>query len=130
MSARWIPLPLLVLLSACFVVVVDANGSNQNPFKNDGGADGGPQATADCQVNPTSVAVGQAASFDGSGSQGAPGAPTVVFWLWNFGDQTQGTGEQIQHSYSTAGTYTTSLSVIDSLGNSGTGFCTSVVVTQ
>lgn len=32
---------LILLLPGCFIVVVDANGNNQNPFLGDGGVDAG-----------------------------------------------------------------------------------------
>jgi hypothetical protein len=46
---------LLGSLPACFVVVVDANGNNQNPFL-DGGEDAG-LVLREPQVRPNSLAV-------------------------------------------------------------------------
>jgi PKD repeat protein len=117
---------LLVLLSvsACFVVVVDASGSQANPFANDGG----PHAVANCQVSPTSVTLGQPINFDGSMSQGSPGQ-AVAAWSWDFGDGTpRGTGPQIAHTYTVAGTYTAVLTVTDSATIQGSEHCSAVTV--
>jgi PKD repeat protein len=128
MTDRRFTILVLVLLPACFVVVVDANGNQQNPFQNDSGS-GGSQAVANCQVSPTNVSLGQAANFDGSNSQGSPGS-SVVTWAWDFGDGMQAMGPQASHTYAAAGTYTASLTVTDSLGIQGVTQCSPVVVSQ
>jgi PKD repeat protein len=53
-------------------------------------------------------------AFDGSGSYDRDGR--VVDWMWNFGDGTTGTGEQITHEYTSPGTYNVTLSVRDNDG--------------
>ena len=57
-------------------------------------------------------------SFDGSGSTDSDG--TVTSWAWSFGDGAFGTGALTTHLYSTAGTYTASLTVTDNGGASST----------
>ena len=54
------------------------------------------------------------ASFDGSGSSDPDG--TVVSYAWNFGDGSTGTGVTASHTYSTAGTYSVTLTVTDNGG--------------
>jgi chitodextrinase len=49
--------------------------------------------------------------FNGSNSYDPDG--TITIWFWAFGDNTNGTGETISHSYTTQGTYTVTLFVTD-----------------
>ncbi|MEO8405605.1 MAG: PKD domain-containing protein, partial [Chitinophagaceae bacterium] len=59
------------------------------------------------------VCVGNAASFtDQSNAAGS----TVTQWNWNFGDATSSTDQNPVHTYSTAGTYTVTLSVGSAIG--------------
>ncbi len=60
--------------------------------------------------------VGQVVVFDGSASSGQ--AP-IVTWRWDFGDGGTASGAVVQHLYSTAGTFTVSLTVTDQRGQSG-----------
>jgi PKD repeat protein len=116
---------VLLSLSACFVVVVDASGNQANPFANDGG----PHAVANCQVSPTSVTVGQQVNFDGSMSQGSPMGQTIAAWSWDFGDGSpRGIGSQVMHAYAVAGTYTAVLTVTDSATIQGSEHCSAVTV--
>ncbi len=50
-------------------------------------------------------------SFDGTGSSDADG--TVDGWAWDFGDNTSGTGDVVEHDYATDGTYDVTLTVTD-----------------
>ena len=55
--------------------------------------------------------VGQAVTFDGSGSSDSDG--TIVSYGWDFGDGSAGTGSTPTHAYSAAGEYTITLTVTD-----------------
>ena len=57
-------------------------------------------------------------TFDGSGSHDNDGSITV--YQWDFGDETLGTGVSPTHTYTTSGTYTVSLQIIDDDGAIGT----------
>ncbi|WP_445722640.1 PKD domain-containing protein [Flavobacterium sp.] len=58
--------------------------------------------------------------IDASVANGAP----IVSWLWNFGDGTTSTDQNPSHIYNTPGSYTVSLTVTDSFGNTDTGVFT------
>jgi PKD repeat protein len=63
---------------------------------------------------PYSGTVGAAVSFNGSTSSDADG--TIASYTWNFGDGTTGTGATPTHAYTTAGTFTVNLVVVDDMG--------------
>jgi len=65
--------------------------------------------------------------FDGSKSYDPDG--TITKWFWVFGDNTNGTGETVQHAYSKVGTYTVTLKVTDNNGTTNTD-TTTCVITQ
>ncbi len=73
---------------------------------------------------PYSGTVGQAISFDGSGSFDPNG--TIVAYAWEFGDCGTGTGPNPTHTYTNVGTFTVSLCVTDDDGS--TSCCTTTVV--
>ena len=56
--------------------------------------------------------------LSGFDSTAAPGA-TIVKYVWDFGDGTNGTGVNVTHMYASNGTYRITLTVTDSLGLSG-----------
>ncbi len=60
-------------------------------------------------------------SFNGTGSTG-----DIASYAWNFGDNSSGTGSQISHNYTTAGTYNATLTVTSPTGSTGQ---TSVTIT-
>jgi PKD repeat protein len=68
------------------------------------------------QADFTATCSGLSCTFDASGTLGAS---AIVAYAWNFGDATTGTGVTPSHSYSTAGTYTVTLTATDA--NSQTG---------
>lgn len=62
--------------------------------------------------------VGQAVSFNGSGSSDSDG--TIISYIWDFGDGQTSVGSVVSHTYSVAGTYTASLTVTDNNGATDT----------
>jgi PKD repeat protein/uncharacterized protein YraI len=66
-------------------------------------------------VSPNPVQVGQAVTFDASGSQAGSGP--IASYQWDFGDgnNTAG-GPQETHQYSAPGTYTATVTVVDENG--------------
>ncbi len=79
---------------------VGAAVQNQAPVADAGGPYGGN--------------VGEALSFDGSGSTDTDG--TIATYSWDFGDGDAGSGESVTHTYAAAGTYTATLTVTDDDG--------------
>ena len=72
-----------------------------------------------CDANgPYTGTVGQAVSFDGSGSSDPDG--TVDSYAWDFGDGSTGSGSNPTHTYVTSGTFTVTLTVTDNDGASST----------
>ncbi|MCX6672142.1 MAG: PKD domain-containing protein, partial [Euryarchaeota archaeon] len=66
-------------------------------------------------------------TFDGTRSNDPDG--NITKWFWVFGDNTNGTGKTIRHSYKKVGTYTVTLMVTDNEGATNTD-TTTVVITQ
>ena len=67
-------------------------------------------------AEPTSGMAPLTVNFDASGSTAPFG--TTLRYSWDFGDGTIGTGVSIEHTYETTGTYTATLTVEASNGNS------------
>jgi PKD repeat protein len=61
------------------------------------------QATVDLQVT-----LNAGSSYDPDGY--------ITHYSWNFGDNTEGNGGRVTHTYTSAGTYTITLTVTDNLG--------------
>jgi len=61
--------------------------------------------------SPTEPIVAQTVTFNASASYDPDGE--IVSYFWNFGDETNDTGEIVEHAYTTAGTYTVTLTVTD-----------------
>lgn len=59
---------------------------------------------------PSQTTVGQAVTFDGSGSQSSN---PITTYTWDFGDGNSATGPQANHTYAQPGDYTVTLSVTD-----------------
>jgi len=69
-------------------------------------------------ASTTTPSVGDTVTFNASASHDPDG--TIESWNWNFGDGTTGTGEIVNHTYTTAGNFTVTLTVIDDEGLNGT----------
>ena len=73
-------------------------------------------------ANPTAAfgtqIEGLSVDFDGTQSSAADGA-TITSWSWDFGDNGTSTESQPTHLYGADGTYDVTLTVVDSLGASG-----------
>ncbi len=67
---------------------------------------------------PANPVAGEAITFDASASTDPGG--TIYSWEWDFGDGSEGKGEMITHTYSSAGQYLVQLKVIDNRSSSGT----------
>ncbi len=65
-----------------------------------------------------SVLVGKTVTFDGSASYDSDGS--IASYDWNFGDGSTGSGKIVTHVYSTAQTYTVTLTVTDNGWLTGT----------
>ena len=73
--------------------------------------------TASFVYSPTNPEVGERVHFNASESTDPDG--TITSWYWDFGDGKHGYGEEVNHPYSDAGTYTVVLEVTDDSGNTG-----------
>jgi chitodextrinase len=73
---------------------------------------------AQISLNPTTVQVGEEASFSAAGSTDPDN--NIVSYEWDFGDQKTASGMTATHSYSQWGHYTAKLTVRDSDGLSDT----------
>ena len=79
-----------------------------------------PKYTAPTVVISSSSAVGVApltVQFDGSGSTSPQ--PPIVSYSWAFGDGAVAQGAKVSHTFTAAGTYSTTLTVTDSVGMTG-----------
>jgi PKD repeat protein len=86
--------------------------------------------TSPAVILSTSSAAGSAplaVSFDGSGSTGTSGA-TITAYSWSFGDGAAASGVKTSHTFTSAGTYITTLTVVDSKGKTSAA-STPIVVT-
>jgi len=63
---------------------------------------------------PSIPKVGETVTFDASAS--TSGGVTILSYEWGFGDGEHATEKTVTHTYTTAGTYTVTLNVTDSLG--------------
>lgn len=87
------------------VPVTTAGPTNQTPV-------------ADFTFTPINPNVGQAVSFDGSGSSDSDG--TIASYSWAFGDSGTETGAIVSHTYDSADTFTVTLTVTDNEGATDT----------
>jgi len=75
---------------------------------------------------PYTGSVGQAIQFGGFATTQDAGA-TITGYSWNFGDNTNATGQSVQHTYSQAGTFTVTLTATDSAGQSSSNTTTATI---
>jgi PKD repeat protein len=116
------------------LTVTDGSGLTQqssiaitvtDPLVSSTGSDAPP--TAIISSSTALGAVPLTVNFDGSRSTAADNA-TITSYLWSFGDGSSATGTGVAHSFVSAGTYQTSLTVTDSNGLTSS-ISTTVMVT-
>ena len=73
---------------------------------------------ASFSASPTSGQAPLAVSFDASGSSDTDGS--ITSYAWSFGDGASATGSTANHTYSSEGTYTAQLTVVDDDGSQDT----------
>ena len=89
----------------------NASGSNTSTRTGYISVTAPPKPTADFSANPTSGNAPLAVSFTDSST----GNPTS--WSWDFGDGTSSTAQNPNHTYTSAGTYTVSLTATNAQGS-------------
>lgn len=87
-------------------VTVSAGGTGASP-------------TAAFTFSPTQPTINQPVFFNAAASRAVTGR-TIVAYEWNFGDGTLGTGVNASKTYTVAGSYVVSLTVVDDAGQRGT----------
>ena len=93
-----------------FPYVIDGDSSDRYPLVPVNPPNAPPVAAF--TVTPAAVQPGVAVTFDASGSADPEGYP-LESYAWDFGDGTTGSGVQVQHAYSSDGTYLATLTVTD-----------------
>ena len=86
------------------ITVTDPITTNQSP-------------TASFTANPTSGTAPLAVSFNASNSSDSDG--TIMSYVWDFKDGSTGSGQTINHTFSSTGSYSVKLTVTDDKGATG-----------
>ncbi|MCB0718371.1 MAG: PKD domain-containing protein [Bacteroidetes bacterium] len=81
---------------------------------------------ANIQVSKTTADVNESISFNGTGSSDSDG--TITSYAWNFGDGATASSATATHAYTTAGSYTASLTVTDDKGATNTATTSLTIV--
>jgi len=76
------------------------------------------------RIAPRAPRAGKSARFNAKRSRGSH-----LSYAWSFGDNSSGTGVRTSHAYTTAGTYTVTLTITDTVGLQDTTASTSHIVT-
>ena len=101
----------------CFQAQLSNNNLGTGPScPATGGSSGGTPLSATAHASPTSGTAPLAVSFTGSAS----GGTSPYSYSWAFGDGSTSTAQNPSHTYSSAGTYTATLTVTDSAGHTAT----------
>ena len=79
------------------------------------------QITADAGPDQQTT-IGKEVCFDASKS-----TPQITQYSWDFGDGEKATGQKVCHTYTLEGTYTVTLTVVDSLGNTAKDTATIII---
>jgi len=99
------------------VLVVEDDSGNQASTSQTITVTEGEAPTASFVISPTNPAVNEVVYFNASESSDKDG--TIVGYNWDLGDGSGASGKTITHTYTSAGTYTVLLVVIDDSGNTG-----------
>ena len=99
------------------LVITDDLGKTSSAAQDVAVKSSGP--TASFTVTPSSPNVGQLATFNASGSTAQLGR-TITSYKWDFGDGTTGSNVTATKTYAVAGSYTVTLLITDSAGQTGT----------
>jgi PKD repeat protein len=75
-------------------------------------------ATASFSISPNPASAGAVVGFNGAASNDPDGS--IPSYVWSFGDGGTGGGVAPSHTYAAPGTYTVTLTVTDSAGQTGT----------
>jgi PKD repeat protein len=103
-------------LTAAFANGTESPHSSPFTFTAPSAPDVNSPPTAAFSVSATSGKAPLNVNFDASGSSDSDG--TIAYYAWSFGDGTSATGKTTSRTYSTAGTFTATLTVTDNEGAS------------
>jgi len=111
----------------------DGDGIGENPYNVTGGGSSDlyplvyrrPVADAG---GPYTGATLETLIFRGIGSQSPDG--DIIAYNWDFGDGSKGFGQNVSHSYESAGTYTVMLTIMNDLGGTARDTTTATITTD
>ena len=102
---------ILVLVLAIFLVGCSGGGVPTTPITPN------QSPTASFTANPTSGVAPLGVTFNALNSSDSDG--TIISYAWDFKDGSTGSGQTINHTFSSAGSYSVKLTVTDNKGASG-----------